>query len=124
MLIYKFQDLSAWQKAHKLTLEVWRITQDFPKHELFGLVSQFRCSSVSICANLTESYRKSTRDFARYIQISQGSLEETKYYTILRQDLGCVNQIDFQNLFYMADEASRVLTGLRKQIAQRANNIN
>lgn len=68
---------------------------------------------------LGESYRKPTRGFARYIQIAQGSLEENKYYIILSNDLKYLNRSDYHHLYYMADETSRILTGLRKKILQR-----
>lgn len=84
----KFQDLIVWQKAHKFVLEVYKISQLFPKNEQYGLTSQFRRSAVSIPANIAEGFKKRGQaDKARFFNIAQGSLEETRYYLILINDL-------------------------------------
>jgi len=80
-----FQDLRVWQKAHEFVLLIYDITKHFPPNELFGVTSQIRRSAVSICANIAEGHRKTNKDFLRYLDIAQGSLEETKYYLILSQ---------------------------------------
>lgn len=84
-----FQDLEMWQLAHTWVLKIYQVTENFPKHELFGLTSQLRRAAVSIPANIAEGFRKKTApDKARFYNISQGSLEECRYYLILAQDLG------------------------------------
>ena len=83
-----FQDLVVWQKAHELVLDVYRLTRSFPKEETYGLTSQLRRSAVSIAANIAEGFKKKGRnDKLRFLNIAQGSLEETRYYLILSQDL-------------------------------------
>ena len=83
-----FKDLIVWQRAHQLALEIYRMSSGFPKHELYGLVSQIRRAGFSIAANIAEDFRKTTNaDKARYLNISQGSLEEVRYYLILAEDL-------------------------------------
>lgn len=116
MLIQKFNDLHVWQNAHKLTLKIYLLTKNFPKEELFGLVSQMRRSSVSICANIAEGQRKQTKDFCRYLQIALGSLEETKYYLILGLDLNYIKNDDYKVLFEEAEKISCMLTSLRKKL--------
>ncbi len=87
-----FKELIVWQKAHALVLDIYKLTESFPKHELFGLTSQIRRSAVSIAANIAEGYKKkSNLDKARFFNSSHGSLEETHYYLILAQDLGYEN---------------------------------
>jgi four helix bundle protein len=84
-----FRDVELWQKAHRFVLEVYRYTEKFPKHELFGLSAQFRRAAVSIPANFAEGFRrKGPADKIRFYNVSQGSLEECRYYLILCQDLG------------------------------------
>ena len=84
-----FQDLEVWQKTHAFVLQVYRLTADFPKHELYGLTSQFRRAAVSIPANIAEGFRKfGPADKARFMNTAEGSLEECRYYCILSQDLG------------------------------------
>ena len=83
-----FQDLVVWQKAHQFVLSVYRYSESFPKNEIYGLTSQLRRSAVSIPANIAEGFEKKTRpDKARYLNIAQGSLEESRYYLILSRDL-------------------------------------
>ena len=84
-----FEDVEIWQKAHKWVLSVYRFSEGFPKHELFGLSSQFRRAAVSVPANFAEGFKKKGRaDKLRFYNIAQGSLEECRYYLILARDLG------------------------------------
>ncbi|OGX08495.1 MAG: hypothetical protein A2Z88_04835 [Omnitrophica WOR_2 bacterium GWA2_47_8] len=107
-----FQDYQVWQKAHKLVLEIYKVTKDFPDSEKFGLVAQVRRSSSSICANIAEGYRKSTKDFIRYLDIAQASLEETKYHLILCKDLLYCSEDVFNELFVKTEEVGKMLQGL------------
>lgn len=85
----RFTDLIIWQKAHKFVLSVYRFTSGFPKEEIYGLTSQLRRASVSIAANIAEGFKKTgPADKIRFLNISQGSLEECRYYLILANDLG------------------------------------
>lgn len=84
-----FQDLIVWQKAHEFVLDVYDYTSNFPKSEIYGLTSQFRRAAVSVAANIAEGFKKKgKKDKARFMNISQGSLEECRYYIILSTDLG------------------------------------
>jgi four helix bundle protein len=72
-----FEDLVVWQKSHALTLKVYTVTGSFPKHELYGLVSQMRRAAVSVGANIAEGFKRRGRpDKARFMNVAQGSLEE------------------------------------------------
>jgi four helix bundle protein len=83
-----FEDLIVWQKAHQFVLSVYRLTDGFPKSELYGLTSQLRRAAVSIPANIAEGFKKKGKaDKARFMNIAQGSLEECRYYLILARDL-------------------------------------
>ena len=83
-----FQDLVMWQKAHQFVLDVYKISENFPKQEVYGLTSQLRRAAVSIPANIAEGFRKNGKaDKARYLNIAQGSLEECRYYLLLIRDL-------------------------------------
>lgn len=83
-----FEDLVVWQRAHAFVLGVYGITRGFPNQESFGLVSQLRRAAVSIAANIAEGFKKrGKRDKIRFLNISQGSVEECRYYLILSRDL-------------------------------------
>jgi len=109
-----FEDLVVWQKAHLFVLTVYRITGAFPKHEVFGLSSQFRRAAVSIAANIAEGFRKrSNADKVRFLNISRGSLEECRYYLILSKDLGYYNEPEASSL---SDEVSKLLEAYTRSI--------
>ena len=107
MVSRTFQDLTVWQRAHALVLEVYRLTEAFPRHELFGLTSQLRRAAVSVPANIAEGFKKRGKsDKARFYNIAQGSLEECRYYLILARDLKYALT---DNLLVKLDEVSRLL---------------
>ena len=96
-MVYSFENIIAWQKAHAFVLFVYRVTRHFPKDEIFGLTSQFRSAAVSIEANIAEGYQKlSKADKLRFFNISQGSLEECRDYIILSRDLDYISQIEIE----------------------------
>lgn len=80
MPIQNFKDIIAWKKAHELTLLVYDLTAKFPKHELFGLMSQMRRAAVSVPSNIAEGYkRKGRQDCIHFYVIAESSLEELRY---------------------------------------------
>jgi four helix bundle protein len=84
-----FRDLLVWRKAHEFVLEVYRFTAAFPRGETYGLALQMRRAAVSIPANIAEGFtRRGKTDKARFMNIAESSLEESRYYLILAQDLG------------------------------------
>ncbi len=109
-----FEQLIVWQKAHEFVLKIYKSTQRFPKEELYGLVSQIRRAAVSIPANIAEGYRRLSKpDKARFFNISQGSLEECRYYLILSRDLDYLNGPE---LFSLTDEIGWLLDSYHKKI--------
>ena len=105
-----FEDILAWQKAHQFVLNVYRVTQNFPDFERFGLGSQFQRAAVSIAANIAEGFRKlSQADKLRFMNIAQGSLEECRYYCILSRDLGYVDNNTYDLLSSNVNETSLLL---------------
>jgi len=110
-----FTDLIVWQKAHQFVLEVYRVTKNFPKDETYGLTSQFRRASVSIPANIAEGFRKRGKnDKVRFLNISEGSLEECIYYLILSRDLNYTD--NNKELINLAEEVSKLLDAYSKAI--------
>jgi four helix bundle protein len=109
-----FKDLIVWQKAHGLVLKAYGYSGKFPRDETFGLRSQFRRSAVSVAANIAEGFAKKTpAEKIRFMNIAQGSLEETRYYLVLANDLGYgENQI----LSSLATEVSKLLTSYIESI--------
>jgi len=116
-----FIDLRLWQEAHKFVLLVYKSTEIFPKGEMFGLTSQFRRAAVSIAANIAEGYpKKGVNDKLRFYNISQGSLEECRYYIILSFDLKYVDEEQRNQLREQLESTSHLLNNYCKTI--RNNN--
>jgi len=115
--VVKFQQLTVWQEAHQLVLQVYRVTKSYPADEKFGLVSQMRRAAVSAPANIAEGFkRRGQRDKIHFYNIAQASLEELKYYFILSADLRYVENAD--DLMAQAESVSRLLYRLIASIRQ------
>jgi four helix bundle protein len=109
-----FRDLLVWQKAHQFVLGVYQLTTAFPRQETFGLSLQMRRAAVSIAANIVEGFAKRGQaDKARYLNIAEGSLEESRYYLILSEDLGYGKT---QELLQSLEEVSRLLNRYARAI--------
>jgi four helix bundle protein len=86
--VQDFRELVVWQRAHQLTLQIYRATRDFPREELYGITSQLRRAAASIGANIVEGRcRGSDAEFARFLNIALGSAAETEYHLLLAHDL-------------------------------------
>jgi four helix bundle protein len=110
-MIKRFEDLTVWRKAHGLVLKIYVMTRNFPADEKFGLVPQMRRCAVSIAANIAEGFKKRTiREKSSFYNVSQGSLEELRYYLILSRDLSYIDEV--QELLDLIDEVARMLHGL------------
>ena len=109
-----FRYLVVWRKAHEYVLSIYAFTKAFPKEETYGLSSQMRRAAISIAANIAEGFRKRGRaDKARFMNMAEGSIEESRYYLILAQDLGYGQT---EELMISLEEASRLLNGYVKAI--------
>jgi four helix bundle protein len=114
-----FEDVDIWKKAHQFVLDVYRLTEAFPKHELYGLTSQLRRAAVSVPANFAEGFRKSTRpDKLRFYGIALSSLEECRYYLRLAKDL---SYADTSNLRTRLEEISKMLTSYASKIRSQVS---
>jgi len=90
-----YEDLEVWQKAHALTIQLYRITETFPRAEMFGLTSQIRRAASSVGANLAEGCgRWGEAELARYVQIAMGSASELQNHLRLAKDLGFLSESD------------------------------
>ena len=109
-----FLDLLVWQRAHAFVLAVYKRTAAFPNCEVYGLASQMRRAAVSIPANIAEGFvKRGKADKARFFNIAEGSLEESRYHLILSQDLGYGNTGELMELL---NEVGRLLKGYSRAI--------
>ena len=112
-----FKKLKVWEKAHRLTLDVYQASANFPREELYGLTSQIRRSCLSIPSNIAEGCgRGSDTDFARFLQISMGSSSEVEYLLILSRDLQILRNDDYETLNDDVIQIKRMLTSLIKTL--------
>lgn len=114
-----FRDLIVWQKAHSIVLKIYNLTKSLPKEELFCITSQIRRSTISIAANIAEGFKKKTAsEKLRYFNISEGSIEETKYFLILINDL---NYADTSDIYNDLEEISKILYSYKNSIFKKNN---
>ncbi len=112
MTIKTFKEILAWKKSHELVLEVYKLTATYPRHELFGLVSQSRRCSVSIPSNIAEGFkRRSKNDSIHFYNMAESSLEELKYQLLLAFDLKYISQSDYKRAMDLAEEVGRLING-------------
>lgn len=115
--MFNFEKLEVWQKAIAFADLVYIDTRSFPSEERFGLTNQMRRAAVSISSNLAEgSSRHSKTDFARFVEISTGSLFEVVSQAFIAKRQGLLSEEQFRDLYRAAEEQSRMQSGLRKTL--------
>ena len=120
MKVKSFEDLTVWQEAHKLTLQVYKLTARFPGAEKYGIVSQLRRSSCSVPANIAEGFgRATTRELLRCLQIARGELEETRYFVLLSRDLGYITAQDCESTGRDCNSVGRLINALGSSLKRR-----
>jgi four helix bundle protein len=111
-----FRQLTVWERAHRLVLEVYRLTQDFPKTEVYGLTSQMRRCSASIAANIAEGCgRTGNGDFHRFLSTARGSAAELEYFLLLSSDLGLARNA-YEDLNSQTQQVQRMLASLIRKV--------
>ena len=114
-----FRNIKAWHRAHGLTLQIYKITESFPKEELYGLTSQIRRAAASIPTNIAEGCGRSTDvELARFIDIALGS---TSDHLQLSHDLGYIAENDYDMLNSETVEIKRMLTTFAKTVRETTN---
>src|SRR5882724_7288691 len=117
MKVKLFEDLTVWRQAHKLTLEVYKLTAKFPGTEKYGVVSQLRRCRSSVPANIAGGFgRATTRELLRCLQIARGELEETRYFVLLSRDLGYVTSEDCESIAQHCNSIGRLINCIGKFI--------
>ncbi len=113
--IKSFTDLYAWQEAHKLVLMVYRITKNFPRDEIFGLIMQMRRCVVSITSNIAEGFsRSSTKEKIQFYSIAQGSLTELQNQLVVARDVGFLDKEEFNKIAKQTITVHKLITGLKR----------
>lgn len=117
----RFTELKVWQRSHALVLRVYQLSAEFPAVERFGLVAQLRRAVLSVPTNIAEgSKRTSRQEYARFLNIAEGSLAETEYLLHVGRDLSYVTANTVQPVLEEADEIARMLNALRRKVVGHA----
>src|ERR1051326_954963 len=112
-----FRDLKVWQEGVVLAKDIYLMTNEFPKSELYGLTSQMRRCSVSVPANIAEgSGRGSKKDFVQFLHIAQGSLRELETYLLLCEEIGLMTSIAISPLLTQVETVGKMLLGLLRSL--------
>ena len=119
--IYNFRDLLIWQKAMDLVERIYRVTQGFPKEELYGMTSQIRRSAISVPSNISEGHaRRSTKAYLSFLSVAYGSLAELETQLILCNRLGYLRDESSEELLSLSAEIGRMINGLINSLSSKA----
>jgi len=115
-MIKSYKDLFVWQKGINLVIEIYRLTNSFPRTEMYGLISQIRRAAVSIPSNIAEGRCRSTRkDFVQFLRIANGSAAELETQLILSNKLSFISILDYNKA---SDELNEIMCMLNAMITK------
>ena len=121
--IKHFYDLDIWQEAHKLSLEIYKITEQFPQKEMYGLTDQIRRASTSVGANISEGFgRFHYKEKIKFYYISRGSVCEVQNFLFLAQDLKYLDKDKAREIFTRYENLSKRLNQFIKSINNKISN--
>ena len=111
--IQNFRDLRVWQVAKLLVTEIYEITRNFPKHEIFGLAQQIQRAAVSVPSNIAEGHaRGSRKEYTQFLIIARGSLAEVETQLEIAVDLGYIAQDSLTEIIEKIDYLGRMMNKL------------
>lgn len=117
MKIKNFRDLDVWKLGKKIVLNVYRITKEFPKDELYGLVGQMRRAGLSIPSNVAEGFNRiHNREYRQFLYIALGSCAELETQIEIALELGYLSHVHHSELLEDMDHESKMLRNLIKRL--------
>ena len=118
-----YKNLGAWQRADELTIQIYKVTRQFPSSEMYGITSQLRRAAYSVPANIAEGCgRESNADYLRFLSIARGSLAETEYFLHLAHRLDYLSETDWNQLTAQVNQTFAALGGLMKAVRGSLDN--
>ncbi len=112
-----YQDLKVWQKGMEIAAAVYKLTESFPRHEMYGLTGQMRRAAVSIPSNIAEGHaRQSTREFLHHVSFAQGSTAELETQLLLCQQIGFSKEPDIKHILDLCNESGKMLRSLQRAL--------
>ena len=114
--IKSFTDLTVWQEGHRLVLVIYKITKNFPREEVFGLIDQMRRAAVSITSNIAEGFsRQSYKEKVQFYSIAHGSLTELENQLLIAKDIGYIEKDEYNNAINQACSVHKLLNAFIKK---------
>ena len=121
MYMQDFTNLKVWQKSHSFTINLYKLTSNFPDHEKFGLTNQLRRAAISIESNIAEGCgRNGDKEFSRFLDIAQGSAYEVRCQIFVAKDLEYISAEKFELLDAKITEISRMLNSLNQKLTAKS----
>ncbi len=118
-MVKSYKELETWQLAMKLVAEVYRVTKDFPKEEIYGLTNQVRRAAVSVPSNIAEGQgRNSTKEFLHYLSIARGSLFEVETQLEIARQLFYIRSEDAALIEQLIASVGRLINGLSRSLTK------
>ena len=115
--VQSYRDLTVWNTAVQLTLEVYRITESFPQSERFGLTTQLRRAAVAVASNIAEGHARSSRgEFRNFLSVARGSAIEVEVQLFLAEQIGYVQSPMLNKARDHCDAISRMITNLKRAL--------
>lgn len=109
-MINSYRDLTVWQKSIELVTEIYSLTKDFPKSELFGIINQMRRAAVSIPSNIAEGYsRKHRQEYLQFMRIAYGSGAELETQIVIAKKLTLTKVERFKKCDGLLEEIMKML---------------
>lgn len=111
------RDLRVWQRSVDLAMYVYKATETFPRHEIYGMVAQMRPGAVSVPSNIAEGHgRDHLGDYLHHLSMANGSLMELDTHLVIASRLGYLTEDAARQLFDQGAEVARMLAGLTRSL--------
>jgi len=117
--VEKFEDLVAWQKAHALAINIYRLTSKGPFSRDFGLKDQIQRACVSVMSNIAEGFERYSRaEFRQFLSIARGSIGEVRSQLHIARSLNYISEQEFSNAYSICRDVGNLIGGLRKSLGE------
>jgi len=122
-MIYSYKQLTVWQKSIQLVTAIYKLTENFPREELYGLTSQIRRAAVAIPSNIAEGrFRGTRKDFLQFLRIAYGSGAELETQIEIAKNLTVIKSLDYSSVDALLLEVMKMLNSMIKKLNPRQAN--
>lgn len=116
-MIRDFKDLVLWQKSIVLVDNIYRLTKNFPREEVYGLTAQLRRAAVSIPSNTAEGFKRDNKnEFRQFLRIASGSIAEVETQVIIANNIGYISKQEKMDVINGLNELTKMITSLQSRL--------